>query len=97
MANTYDIGDNPRLTATFRNEADAVADPTSIVAKYRKPDGTVVTLTYGVDLALYKDSTGIYHTDITVDMAGRWYYRFVGTGNVIAAEETYFDVEKSAF
>lgn len=98
MANTYDIGDQARMSGAFTTvSSGAAADPTAITVIYRKPNGVETTLVYGTDAAVIKDSTGNYHADVTIDMSGRWYYRFEGTGAVIAAGETYFDVRISAF
>ena len=36
----YDIGDRPVITATFRNDADALTDPTTVTVRVREPDGT---------------------------------------------------------
>ncbi len=98
MTNVYDIGDQARVSAAFTLVSNgAAADPSAISCKVRKPDGTVTTLVYGTDAALVKDSTGNYHADVTIDQFGRWFYRFTGTGSVIAADELWFDVEQSAF
>lgn len=98
MANTYDIGDQARMSAAFTNvSTGAAADPTAVTLEYRKPDGAITTLVYGADAALVKDSTGNYHADVTVDQWGRWDYRFAGTGAVIAAGDSFFEVRASVF
>jgi hypothetical protein len=87
---TYDIGDARRLAVAFTNSAGAATDPTVITFKLLKPDGTSVSLTYGVDGALIKDSTGNYHTDYLITLPGRHTYRWLGVGAIAAAENGEF-------
>lgn len=47
-------------------------DPASVVLTVRSPSGVVTTP------APSKDSTGVYHADITVDESGRWWYEWNG-------------------
>jgi hypothetical protein len=51
-----------------------------VVIMHKDPSGNVTTLTYGVDAAVVKDGTGIYHVDVDVDEEGRWFYRCEGSG-----------------
>jgi len=92
MANTYDLGDLPRITGTFTNAAGVVLDPTAVFCTYRSPAGVLTTLTYGVDAALVKDSTGVYHVDISATLAGVWQYRFYSTGTGQAAETAWYTI-----
>ena len=96
MAGAYDKGDRPRCRAEFRLN-NILTDPTVITFKYKKPDGTVITLVYETDTELKRDSAGIYYIDIDVDLSGQWYYRFEGTGTVKAASESRFQVKVSEF
>jgi hypothetical protein len=95
--NSYDVGDLVRVTATFTNAAGTVADPAAVTARYRSPSGTTTTLTYGVDAELVKESTGVYHVDISASESGTWSYRFASTGSGQAANEESFFVERSEF
>jgi hypothetical protein len=92
MANVYTIGQQVRLTATFRNTADAVTDPTGVVLKYRAPGGTVTTKTYGVD-AIVKSGIGVYYFDLVLSTAGEWWYHWEGSGAIVAADEERILVE----
>lgn len=86
--NAYDTGTLVRLTATFTvNGVDT--DPTTVTGSVRAPDGTSTPLTVA------KDSVGVYHADFTASVAGLHWYRFAGTGTVVAAEEKTFYVEAS--
>lgn len=93
----YDLGDMVVLKAQdFTNDAGAPTDPTTVKLEVRKPDGTKTTYTYdGTNNIIVKDATGRYHKDITPDMSGRWYYRWVGTGTVQQAAWTEFTVLRS--
>lgn len=91
----YDIGDKVRMSSAITGNTGSAADPGALVLKYRKPNGTVVTLTYGVGSEITRDSLGNYHADIIVDQAGTWTYRFISTGNAAGAEESFFAVRRS--
>jgi hypothetical protein len=93
-ANADDIGDRVRCTGTFRDIDGDLADPTAIVARVLDPLEIIQTF-QGVDVI--KDAVGVYFVDLDVDVPGIWTYRFEGTGVVVAAEETAFYVERSAF
>ena len=79
------------------DSAGAAVDPTAVLCKVRKPDGTITTLTYGVDGALVKAAVGSYYTDVVATEAGIWAYRFYSTGTGQAAGETSFRVRESSF
>ena len=87
MSNVYDVGDGIRLTANF-TVADIATNPSSVVLKVTDPGGNSGTSTPT------NSGTGAYLKDIDVDEDGTWYYRFVGTGAVVAASEGHFFVRK---
>src|SRR5262245_59455198 len=93
----YDEGDLVRIDAEFRTHLDVLADPGTVSLRYIKPDGTLVTLEYPTDTDLVRDSLGVYHVDVTVDMAGDWAYNWTSTGAVTSSESAKFTVEGSAF
>jgi len=81
MAETvYDFGDIARLAVTFKvpDAAGTLTDPTDVTATVRQPDGT--TASYTLSTGIIHDSTGAYHLDVPLDLAGSWTYKFVGTG-----------------
>lgn len=89
----YDVGDLLRVTGTFD---DGLApptnlDPTTVRFQYTTPDRVETTLTYGIDVAVVKDSTGTYHVDLDLNQAGPWHYRFFSTGTGQASERGAFD------
>lgn len=87
----YDIGDQARLTATFKTSNGVLIDPTEVKIKIRNPNDTETEFT------AVRDSVGQYHYDLTFTVGGTWYYRFVGTGAAIAAGEASLLVKRSAF
>jgi hypothetical protein len=56
-----------------------------------------VTTTYTYPAQITKSSTGVYYVDVVPDNEGVWDYRWVGTGDVVAAEEGSFNVPNSEF
>lgn len=87
---TYQINDQAKLTVTF-TVGGVVTDPTTVTATVRKSDGTVTNYTVTAG-QIVKDSTGVYHLYVTVDVAGRWAYKFAGTGTVVDVEQGVFYV-----
>lgn len=91
MRKTFDIGDRVSLSATFKNaDTDALVDPTTVVLTVEKPNGTTVNPTVS------HPSTGLYTAAVTPATGehGRWWYAFVGTGDVPARQERFFMVRK---
>lgn len=81
------IGDSRRKTVKIKNLAGALTDPSGLTFKYSIAGGTAVTLTYGTDVALVKESTGIYHVDFANNTAGVTKLYIHSTGTVQAAIE----------
>jgi uncharacterized protein YfaS (alpha-2-macroglobulin family) len=93
--NAYKVGASVRCSGAFTNEAGDPVDPTTITFRVRKPDGAVTVYVYGTDAQLVKDGVGAYHVDLAATLAGRWAYRFEGTGAAPSADESLFLVEAS--
>ncbi len=94
MANVYAKDSLVRVSSEF-TVSGTDTDPTTVKCFYKDPNGVVTTLTYGIDNALVKDSTGKYHVDIFTSVVGNWWYRFEATGSVIAANEAEFVISLS--
>jgi hypothetical protein len=92
----YDIGDLVRCTGTFASSGTNV-NPEAVMCKVKAPSGKVTTYTYGTDAALVRDSTGVYHVDVSVAVAGDYIYRFESTGTGQAAAEGLFSVRSTSF
>jgi len=94
-SNVYDINDKVKLEITFTQNSVA-ADPTAVTLKVQDPSGNETSYTYALG-QITKAATGNYYKEISVDEAGEWYYRFEGTGGVVAAGENMFYVRQSQF
>ncbi len=71
------VGTKIRLPVTVTNYlTHALADPDSVILKIRKPDKSLVTLTYGIDAALIKSGPGEYYADVIFDQVGHWHWRY---------------------
>lgn len=100
MATSYDTGDVVRFSANFTDPfstptANDPIDPAVVKFDYKKPDGSVTSLTYLTDADLIKESTGVYRVDLELDAPGLWTIRFYSTGTGQAAEETEVIVQQS--
>lgn len=87
------VGNQYAVGVIFTDENDAATDPTAVTFKFKTPAGTITTYTHGVDAELIKDSTGKYHVVLTASLPGIYYWRFAGTGTVVAALEDSFVVD----
>lgn len=92
--NVHPKGTPRRLDVEFRNLAGALADPTVVKMRVTTPSG--VTTEYPVP-PVVKDDVGKYHYDATINEAGKWLYRGIGTGAVEAAEEHVLMIKPSDF
>jgi hypothetical protein len=92
----YDVGDLIRSTVTFTNFAGTVTDPSTIVFKYRDPAGTVTTITYPA-AGITRTGTGVYFAEVTIALEGPHWFRWNGTGTIVAATERAVQVKHSMF
>lgn len=97
MTQEYNVGAGVRLFGEFRNYARELDDPSTVVFKLRSPAPSVTTYTYGVDAEVVRQGPGHYYVDVQFDQAGKWYYRFEGSGDVTAADEECITVERTVF
>lgn len=97
MTNSFDYGDRVRISCAFTDLSGAPADPTGITFKFKTPAGTTTSYVYGVDGALIKLATGSYYVDLTLNVEGIWFYRFEGTGALVAADEGHLLAKDSVF
>ena len=88
-------GDVRRLSTTITNILDVVGDPTTLVFAMNTPDGTVTTYTWQTDVALVKESAGVFHVDWPVTQVGTHRYSFVSTGvNAAYSEDSFIAVAR---
>lgn len=90
-----DEGDKVRLNVTFYNMSGALANPSTVSLATRTPaqlETAATTTTAGITNA----STGVYHTDVTLNIAGLWRFEFRGVGNSVDQIERFaIDVTRS--
>ena len=84
MTTKWDIGDAVILQAIFKTSDGTLTNPTTTTLYIRDPSGNVTTVANG---SLSTPSTGTKTYTLTLDEAGTWWYRFTGTGAVVASEE----------
>lgn len=92
---TYDIGDQPTITATFRQIGTGVlTTPNALTITVREPDGTETDYTQA---DATNPSVGVWEFAMpaVLDSCGIWTVKFFGTAGVIAAEEVSFKVRCS--
>ena len=90
--NEYHIGQRPTLEAAFTDEDGNPADPTTVECWVKEDeDGAPQSVTVA------NPAVGTYRAQYTIVNEVRHYYRFAGTGTIVAADEWKFDVAQSAF
>ena len=88
---TYDIGDAPTVTATFRNLSDVLTSPTTVTVQHLQPDGTQAAVTPVTTV-----SAGVHSVVVpTITRSGQHVVKFFGTGALVAAEETVLNVRST--
>jgi len=88
---TYDIGDAPTVTATFRNLSDVLTSPTTVTVQHLQPNGVQTAITPVTTV-----SAGVHSVVLpTITRSGFHVVKFFGTGALVAAEEITLDVRQS--
>lgn len=86
----YFKGQQVRLSLEVYNSTPVLANAT-VVLSIEDPAGTVTTP------SVTNDSTGKYHSDVSLNLAGVWWVRWATTGTVVQAWEGALGVNASAF
>jgi hypothetical protein len=86
MINVWQLGDLVRLSATYKDLADALVDPTSVQLEVTRPSGALDSYTWPAGPTLTRESLGVFRRDYAITERGRHYYRWISTGNGQAAE-----------
>jgi len=86
--NTFDIGDRPTYTATFKlTVGDAVTDPSTVTFIWRTSAGVESSYVYGAAAEVAKSSTGVFtFTPAAVAAHGKHVCRVKSTSPTAAAE-----------
>ena len=85
--NLYDYNDPVEVQATFKLNG-TLTNPSTITAKFRKPDGTSISVTPATA------STGVYTAATYVAEAGLWTWEIRGSGTVNATVNGAFVVRE---
>ncbi len=91
-----EVGELVTLKSRFANTAGVLTNPTTVTLTVTDPAGTVTTLT-SPNAALINASTGVWTSDLTVNLKGTWTYRWAGTGAIVAGETGYLVVQAVGF
>lgn len=84
------INNPARIKIFIATVAAVLTDPSALRFEYRKPnDETTTLLTYGVDGAVVKETTGIYHVDLPNDVGGTWKWHWESDGVEAADQGSY--------
>jgi len=86
MAVLYDIGDQPVLTANFKDVDGVPTDPAAITFSLKAPDGTVATADEG-DATNPAVGTWKWAIPAPFDASGAWHFRAEATSGLQTAEE----------
>lgn len=94
--NSYDLGDQVRVSVVFTDANDVATDPTTVTLRVKNHAGVVTVYSASV----VKDSVGHYHQDVDVPVGSgaggrKWWYRWEATGTLVTAEEGSFLVRRS--
>ncbi len=84
-------GKRVTLQATVRNEAGALANPTTQQFRVLRPDGSVLTP------IPTSTTVGVWTASVLLDQPGLWWWEFTGTGAVETAGTASFYVEPAPF
>jgi hypothetical protein len=90
MNDIFYIGNVIRLTAEFENESGVATDPTTVILQIKKPDDVNED-----NITPSNPAVGTYHYDYIPLTSGRYFYKFVGTGGIMAANEGSFLIKGS--
>ena len=89
----FDRGQQIKLTGTFTVD-NVNTNPTTATLEIKLPDNSVVTKTGG---DLTNEGTGIYSFEYTIANEGVHYFRWSGTGAVVAVTEGEFKARDGQF
>jgi len=84
--NSYLVGNEVQLNASFTNSSGALVDPTTITVQIQDPSGNLSSY------AASKTSVGVYYYTYTPSLTGAYFYVFTGSGAVVAAAQGQFNV-----
>jgi len=99
VANSFPFGTTVlvRTTTPFRDRDLEPTHPTTVTILIKPPGQVATTHEYGVDLAVVRESAGVYELDVTCNLPGKWEARIIGDGVIKAVDEIHWTIERSVF
>lgn len=92
--NSYDVGNAVQCSAIFTSQAGVATDPTTVTLRVLPPSGPTQVFTLALGQVI-KSSTGNFYYNFPTTIPGPHYYRYEGTGALIAAGDGSFIVTAS--
>ena len=86
-----------KVSAIFKDDNGADADPTTVTLIVIDPAGLKTSYVYLTDVEVVRDSLGHFHAAFSADLEGRYFYRWEGEGAVQAAGEWVYQIVDSKF
>lgn len=93
----YTVGSVAWMKVEIKDKDQNYVDPTTLVFKLLKPDGTMITYTYLTNPQLERESEGVYIVNYKVELAGLHSFRFESSGAGEGASEDTFKATRSVF
>lgn len=93
---TYNKGAPVHIEASFVDEDDLAADPTTVALKVMDPSGNIDTYTWAGG-TVTRVSQGNFEKDVDTDEEGDWHYWWESTGDAAGAEPGQFLVLPTPF
>ena len=91
MSDPYRIGTEVTISVDFADLAGVPADPSTVIAMIRRPDGTENTV------STTNPTTGRHVMRVVLNQSGAWVWRMKGTAGLIVAIEGAIEVAVSPF
>lgn len=87
--NTYDVGTAVRLSVAFTDNTGTPADPSDVLLRVKDPSGETSLP------SVTRDGVGLYHCDVVLSLTGNYFYRYEGSGAIIAVADAQINVTAS--
>lgn len=89
MSDLKIIGTSLTTKATFLSDTGTTVTPGTVNLKYKKPNATTVTS------VTVTPTNSEYSTEVLLDVAGTWYFRWESVGSGSAVNEFSVQVQES--
>ena len=92
---SFMLGNTLRITAKFTDVDGNLVDPTTVTFAVKDSAG-IVTTTTSPSALIVRDYLGTYVYELVPTLSGAHVIRWSGSGDVVAAGETYFNITPSS-